>query len=280
MPKGVSATGRISANRKTTGRKTTGRKTTGRKTTGFKTGRKTTGRKTTGLKTTGLKNTGLKATERDATSLKSKTWAQAASSAMHSPMVPGRKTTGCKPPGRMTYSEAIAPKVDTGQPGGTSTGTLKEREHAMEVQKEKKAKVLAQKQRSAERLQRQLDRQRKKDTQASAHTAQPKADSSAGRKAIAPLASSAKTGKKKDTDAAASNSAGAIAALRWGDTGAKTHVLHCGRCCTTAACATLRPELHCGGRYTAVADDRSSGGGGKRCLKPFRDLVDHGFVYA
>jgi len=35
MPKGVSATGRISANRKTTGRKTTGRKTTGRKTTGF-----------------------------------------------------------------------------------------------------------------------------------------------------------------------------------------------------------------------------------------------------
>ena len=34
MPKGVSATGRISANRKTTGRKTTGRKTTGRKTTG------------------------------------------------------------------------------------------------------------------------------------------------------------------------------------------------------------------------------------------------------
>ena len=29
MPKGVSATGRISANRKTTGRKTTGRKTTG-----------------------------------------------------------------------------------------------------------------------------------------------------------------------------------------------------------------------------------------------------------
>jgi hypothetical protein len=40
MPKRVSATGRISANRnsadrKTTGRKTTGRKTTGRKTTGF-----------------------------------------------------------------------------------------------------------------------------------------------------------------------------------------------------------------------------------------------------
>ena len=193
MPKRVSATGRISANRnsadrKTTGRKTTGRKTTGRKTTGFKTGRKTTGRKTTGLKTTGLKTTGRKATERDATSLKRKTWAQAASSAMHPPMVPGRKTTGRKPPGRMTYSEAIAPKVDTGQPGGTSRGTLKEREHAMEVQKEKKAKVLAEKQRSAERLQRQLDRQRKKDTQASAHTAQPKADSSAGRKAIAPPA--------------------------------------------------------------------------------------------
>ena len=124
MPKRVSATGRISANRNSADRKTTGRKTTGRK--------------TTGLKTTGLKTTGRKATERDATSLKRKTWAQAASSAMHPPMVPGRKTTGRKPPGRMTYSEAIAPKVDTGQPGGTSRGTLKEREHAMEVQKRKK----------------------------------------------------------------------------------------------------------------------------------------------